>query len=93
MHLSETSHIKGVRMMHPIGRISATSHWFASLDAPAEARERQLALERLMREAQDYEADALIEVEFAKDQIAICDLASRILHRITARAVAVRIAA
>lgn len=93
MLLSETSEIKGAGTMRPIGHISAVSRWFGVLDQPQEEEERKLALERLLRVAQDYEADGLIEVEFAKDQIASCDLISRTLQRITARAVAVRIAA
>ncbi len=93
MLMSETSQIKGARKLQPIGRIRAASRWFSSLDAPQEAEERKLALERLRMEAMDYEADGLIEVELVRDQISSCDFASRTLQRITATAVAVRFAA
>ena len=92
MLMSETSQINGARQLQPIGRIRAASRWFSALDAPQEAEERKLALERLRVEAMDYEADGLIEVALVRDQISSCDLASRTLQRITATAVAVRFA-
>jgi uncharacterized protein YbjQ (UPF0145 family) len=52
---------------------------------------KALALEKLMRAAEEFEADAIVEVDYAVDDIETPDLALP-LQRICAKGVAVRLA-
>jgi hypothetical protein len=63
MQISRTNALQGVRVHHSIGRIKASSCWHATNASTAEA-DRRAAVEALIREAEDYDADAIIGLDF-----------------------------
>ncbi len=65
--------------------------WRAAGDPGAEA-DRQAAIEALTREAEEYGADAVVEVRFEVDGCKGCDVEGVELQRVTATGLAVRFA-
>jgi uncharacterized protein YbjQ (UPF0145 family) len=74
-----------------IGRIRATARWRAANETGSEA-ERQAAIEALTREAEEYGADAILDVRFEVDGVRGCDIDGVALQRVTATGLAVRFA-
>ena len=92
MRISQTSEIEGGRVLYPIGRIEAVSGWHAN-DAPPNGRDwKAVALERLSAKAKDYDADAIVSVDYHVDGVEACDLATIPLQRVAATGVAVKLA-
>jgi uncharacterized protein YbjQ (UPF0145 family) len=79
------------RPVNAIGRIRATTRWRAAGEPGAEA-DRKAALEALTREAEEYGADAVIDVRFEVDDCKGCDIDGVQLQRVTATGLAVRFA-
>ncbi|HVB90393.1 MAG TPA: heavy metal-binding domain-containing protein [Beijerinckiaceae bacterium] len=91
MKISQTSQIDGCRILAAIGRIQAASAWHASCSDASHVDWRALALQNLVRAAEEFEADAIIEVDYALDDIESAELALP-LQRVCAKGVAVRLA-
>ena len=79
------------RPVTAIGRIKAAAGWRAAGDPVAEA-DRQAAIEALTREAEEYGADAVVDVRFEVDGCKGCEIEGVPLQRVTATGLAVRFA-
>ena len=66
MYVSFSSGLDDGRPLTAIGRIKAATRWRAAGDPDAEA-DRQAAIEALTREAEEYGADAVVDVRFEVD--------------------------
>ena len=91
MYVSFSSDLDGGRPMTAIGRVRATARWRAAGDPAADA-DRKAAIEALKREAEEYGADAVVEVRFETDCCKGCDVEGVDLERVTATGLAVRFA-
>ena len=91
MYVSFSSDLDAGRPMTAIGRIRAATRWRAAGDPLAEA-DRQAAIAALTREAEEYGADAVVEVRLEMDGCKGCDVEGVDLERVTATGLAVRFA-
>jgi uncharacterized protein YbjQ (UPF0145 family) len=74
-----------------IGRIRAKGPWRAAGAANAEA-DRQAAIDALTREAEEYGADSVVDVQFEVEACKGCEIDGLRLERVTASGLAVRFA-
>ena len=72
-----------------IGRIRVTTRWRAAGEPGAEA-DREAAIAALKREADEYGADAIVDVRFEVDGVKGYDIEGVMLQRVTATGLAVR---
>lgn len=91
MQVSFNSALEDGRAHFAIGRVKAVGLWRAANDPHLES-DRQRVLRSLMREAEEYGADALIDVSFAVDDVAGPDIDAVPLRRVVATGSAVRYA-
>jgi hypothetical protein len=91
MQVSQTNELEGGRSHYSIGRIKASSGWRAASVFTDEA-DRLAAVRALIREAQEYDADAIIGLDFEIDAIKRADLDGAPLQRIAATGIAVKFA-
>jgi hypothetical protein len=91
MYVSFSSDLDDGRPMTAIGRIRAATCWRAAGDPGADA-DRQAAIEALTREAEEYGADAVVDVRFEVDGVKAPDVEGVALQRVTATGLAVRFA-
>ncbi len=89
MQVSNTQDIQGARVVREIGRISAASCWHGRL-AGSEADYRSQALEKLIAEAKEYEADAIVGVSYETDDAHYLDLSDVPVKRTCISGIAVR---
>lgn len=83
--------VQGSRIVQEIGRISATSAWHG-VHVNASGDHREAALARLIQQAKDFEADAIIGVDYAVDGARAIDLSAIPVQRIAASGIAVKLA-
>ena len=75
----------------PIGKIRAASNWYGSRAASSEEARKEEALGNLINAAEDFEADAIVGVEYAVDHVDAGDTPGCApLQRIFATGVAVK---
>jgi len=91
MQVTRTNKLEGGRGHYSIGRIKASSGWRA-VDASATEAERLAAVQALIREAQEYDADAIIGLDFEVDGVKSADIDGTPLQRIAAIGIAVKFA-
>jgi hypothetical protein len=91
MYVSFSTGLDDGRPVTEIGRVRAPTRWRAAGD-PATEADRQTAIEALTREAEEYGADAVIDVQFEIDACKGYDVDGVRLQRVTATGLAVRIA-
>ena len=91
MQVSFAADLEDGRRAIAIGRVKAAARWRAADDPGSEA-ERQAAIEALKREAEDYGADAVVDVRFEIDGVRGSDIDGVALQRITVTGMAVRFA-
>ena len=91
MQVSRTNELKGGRAYYSIGRIKASSGWRAA-KAHGSGRARLEALWALVSEAQEFYADAVIDLSFEVEAIRRPNFEGSPLRRIAATGVAVRFA-
>jgi uncharacterized protein YbjQ (UPF0145 family) len=91
MQVSQTHELEGGRSHYSIGQIKACSGWRVANAAAGEA-DRQAAVRALIREAQEYDADAIIGLHFEIDAIKRADLDGAPLQRIAVTGIAVKFA-
>jgi uncharacterized protein YbjQ (UPF0145 family) len=91
MQVSFSRALDSERAQISIGRLRATTHWRAARGAVAEF-DREVAVRALVREAEEYGADALVEVSFEIEEVRGPDIDGVPLRRITATGTAVRLA-
>ena len=89
MQVSFTGSLQAGRTAKTIGRIKVVGRW-RGVDEPATEPDRRALLRDLTREAEDYGADALIEVRFEAEETAEIDGVS--LRRLAASGSAVQTA-
>lgn len=77
------------RIVREIGRIEAASDWRGKSTVEAQ---QQAALRKLKELAAEFEADAIIGLDFQIDDVNATDLAPLPLSRVHARGVAVKLA-
>ncbi|MCW2315052.1 hypothetical protein SAMN06265338_11245 [Rhodoblastus acidophilus] len=76
----------------PLGKISAVSDWLGAGDLGISDAARLRALHKLMRAAEDCDADALLDVDYSEEFLARTENpASLPLKRVRAAAVAVKL--
>jgi uncharacterized protein YbjQ (UPF0145 family) len=91
MHVSFAAALDDGRRTIAIGRIRAAAPWRAAGGRAVEA-DRQTALEALTREAGDYGADGIVDVQFEVEVCKGCEIDGLRLERVTATGLAVRFA-
>jgi hypothetical protein len=79
------------RRIISIGQIRAKGPWRAAGAAGAEA-DRQAAIDALTREAEEYGADGVVDVQFELEACKGCEIDGLRLERVTATGLAVRFA-
>ncbi len=89
MRISHTHEVEGGRVLYPIGRIEAASGWHAS---SVSGDWKNVALQRLIAAAMDYDADAIVDVDYKVDGVQTFDLSAIPLERISVSGVAVKLA-
>jgi uncharacterized protein YbjQ (UPF0145 family) len=89
MQVSRTNVLAGGRGHHTIGRIKASSGWRA-VNAPAVETDRSAAVRALIREAEEYEADAIVGLDFEVDSVSCADIGGAPLQRVAATGIAVK---
>ena len=82
MQVSFSSGLDDGRPTTAIGRVKAATRWRAAGEPGAEA-ERQAAIEALKREAEEYGADAIVDVRFEVDGVRGPDIDGVALQRVT----------
>jgi hypothetical protein len=92
MRISFNEQIDGGRVIQSIGRVRATTSWHAPGAACATGDWRAEALRKLVSAAEDFEADAVIGVDYETDDVESTDLSKIDLQRITATGIAVKLA-
>ena len=90
MQVTSSHNIAGGRIHHAIGYLKACAIWRAA-GAASEA-DRAAALKGLIREAEDYEADAIIGLDFEIDRVSSADIGAVPLQRVAATGIAVKFA-
>ena len=92
MRISFNEQVDGGRVIQSIGRVRAATAWHAP-GAPCERGDwKAEALRALVSAAEDFEADAVIDVGYDVDGVAVTDLAPVDLQRVTATGIAVKLA-
>jgi uncharacterized protein YbjQ (UPF0145 family) len=90
MLVSTEMELEGAKVVREIGRISAVSGWHGSnCDCGAH---RSKALEALVMVAKDYEADAIIGLDYSTDGARAVDLAELPIERVAVSGIAVKLA-
>jgi hypothetical protein len=91
MLISNTNQLEDDRRHYSIGRIKASSTWRAG-NAPIAEADRLVAIRALIREAEEYGADAIIDFTFEVDGVKRADFDGAPLQRIAATGIAVKFA-
>ena len=91
MKVSQTREIEGRRIASQIGRIEVATSWHAPGNDEGGEGWKAQALAKLVQAAREFDADALVEVDFAIDGLKAEHFADR-LERVWAKGVAVRLA-
>jgi hypothetical protein len=91
MQVSRTHELEGGRGHYSIGRIKASAGWRAA-NAPSGEADRMAAVQALIREAQEYDADAIIGLDFEVDGVKRADIDGTPLQRVAATGIAVKFA-
>jgi Putative heavy-metal-binding len=89
MQVSRLGGLEGIRRYHSIGRIKAGSCWRGA-NAPAPESDRVAAVKALIREAEEYGADAIVDLDFEVDSVNCVDIGRVPLRRVSATGVAVK---
>jgi len=91
MQVSFSPALGGGRAQISIGRLKATTGWRAARGLVADF-DREVALRALVREAEEYGADALVDVSFEVEEVRGPDIDGVPLRRVTATGTAVTLA-
>lgn len=90
MRISFSNQLDGVQAYTPIGRIKAATGWHAAGVAPQSGDWKEEALRRLISTAEDFEADAIVGVDYEVDGVQGRDLHGVELERVAATGLAVK---
>jgi phage terminase large subunit-like protein len=89
MQISHTHKLADGRGHYSIGRIRAAAEWRAA-NAPGGQADRFTAVRELIRDAQEYGADAIIGLEFHIDDVKRADIEGPALQRVAVTGIAVK---
>jgi hypothetical protein len=89
MLLSRNKALEDGRRYYSIGCIMATSKWRPISVVGVEV-DRLAAVQALIREAQEYDADAIVDLDFQVDGVMRDDIDGAPLQRVAAKGIAVR---
>ena len=92
MQISTTNEVEGGRVLYPIGRVQAASSWHGSAVADDAADQRKAALDALIEMAREFDADAIIGVDYAFDEVKHGEMLAVQLRRVCATGIAVKLA-
>jgi hypothetical protein len=91
MQVSFTASLDTKRAQYTIGRVSAHTPWRCTERQLGE-HDREVAMRALVREAEEYGADGLVEIAYAVEECHGAECESVTLHRLVATGRAVRLA-
>jgi uncharacterized protein YbjQ (UPF0145 family) len=91
MFVSRSEELENGRGHYSIGRIKAASGWRAA-DVAGVEEDRAAAVRALIRAAEDYDADAILGLDFEIDGLKRADIDGASLRRVAATGVAVKFA-
>jgi hypothetical protein len=91
MQVSFTASLDTKRAQYTIGRVSAHTPWRA-VDRELGEADREIALGALVREAEEYGADGVVEVAYAVEECRGAECEGLRLHRLVATGRAVKLA-
>ena len=91
MKVSFAAELDDDRAITAIGRVKATTRWRAAAQ-PGTEEERRAAIGALVREAAEYDADAIVDIRFEVDDVKGVDIEGVALQRVTVTGLAVRYA-
>ena len=89
MRVTASRQFEEARIVREIGRIEAASDWRGQKSVEAQ---QEAALRKLKELAAEFEADAIVGLDFQIDDVKATDLAPLPLSRVHARGVAVKLA-
>lgn len=89
MRVTAKREFEGTRIVQEIGPIRAASGWRGQTSPQAQ---REAALRKLQDLAREYEADAIVGLDFEVDAVSAGELTPVSLERISATGVAVKLA-
>jgi uncharacterized protein YbjQ (UPF0145 family) len=91
MYVSLLSSLQDGRDYVAIGRVKAMTRWRASAN-PGNDAEREAAVRALQIEAEEFGADAVVDVKFEIDGVKGADIDGVTLQRVTVSGLAIRFA-
>lgn len=91
MQVSFTNALDTPRARHAIGQVTATTNW-RNADKPVSDLDREIAVRALVREAEEYDAQALVDVNIAIEECCDAEREGMKMRRLTATGTAVRFA-
>ncbi len=89
MQVSFSRALEGDRAQVSLGQVTAATAWRGA-DTAVGDYDREIALRALIREAEEYGADALVAVAFTVEELKGADIGGVPLRRLTATGEAVR---
>ena len=91
MQVSYTKALESDRAHTSIGQLKATTGWRPA-DKEISELDREIAVRALVREAEEYDAQALVDVSFSVEECRDSEIEGVQLRRVTATGTAVRFA-
>ena len=92
MQISFTNEVESGRVLYSIGRVQAASSWHGVTQNEGAEEFRKAALQALIQTAQEFDADAIIGVDYAYDEVKHGELLAVQLRRVCATGIAVKLA-
>jgi len=92
MQISFTDEVEGGRVLYPIGRVQAASSWHGVAQSDDAEDFRKAALQALIETAREFDADAIIGVDYGYDEVKHGELLAVQLRRVCATGIAVKLA-
>ena len=91
MQVSFNNALDTQRARHAIGQVTATTNW-RNADKPVSDLDREIAVRALVREAEEYGADGVVEVTFETEECKGVECEGVKLRRVVASGRAVKLA-
>ena len=92
MQISFTNEIESGRVLYPLGRVEAAASWHGTALAEEGDDYRKAALQALIETAREFDADAIIGVNYGFDEVKHGELCAVELRRVCATGIAVKLA-
>lgn len=89
MQVSSDLQVANRQILREIGRVTACAEWQGM---GGDARQREIALRRLIETAKEFDADAIIGLDYAVDGGKALDLAELPVQRVQVSGIAVKLA-